>query len=153
VLRCRGTRPAASGSASVPRAIALGKNAAATQIRQVPGTSGRGVRAAVAGAPGEEPLIVVVMSLPPAGLAHAPQGAPLVLTSNHPCWAPDTGGMPHRCRRSRRSECLSMYGTMCKMLPAKTIDASAFLEDMQRQEHAGIEHRAGREHGSIWLAP
>jgi hypothetical protein len=41
----------------------------------------------------------------------------------------------------------------CKMLPTKTIDASAFLGDMQRQEHAGIAHRAGREHGSIWLAP
>ena len=46
-----------------------------------------------------------------------------------------------------------MYGTVCKMLPTKTIDASTFLEDMQREEHAGIEHRAGREHGSIWLAP
>jgi hypothetical protein len=46
-----------------------------------------------------------------------------------------------------------MYGTVCKMLPTKTIDASAFLEDMQRQEHAGIEHRPGREHGSSWLAP
>jgi hypothetical protein len=57
------------------RAIAPSKNAA-TQIRQVPGTSGRGVRAAVAGAPGEEPLIVVIMPLPPAWLAHAPQGAP-----------------------------------------------------------------------------
>jgi hypothetical protein len=38
------------------------------------------------------------------------------------------------------------------VLPARN-HASAFLEDMQRQEHAGIEHRAGREHGSIWLAP
>jgi len=37
--------------------------------------------------------------------------------------------------------------------PTKTTDASAFLEGMQRQEHAGMEHRAGREHGSIWLAP
>jgi hypothetical protein len=55
--------------------------------------------------------------------------------------------------RLRRSQCLSMYGTVCKVLPTKTTDASAFLEGMQRQEHAGIEHRAGREHGSIWLAP
>jgi hypothetical protein len=98
----------------------------AVLIRQVSGTSGRGVRAAVAGAPGEEPLIVVIMLLPPAWLAHAPQGAPLVLTSKHPCWVPvlsslafcahpavpcstrsgvrgrsavpDTGGMPHRVR-------------------------------------------------------
>jgi hypothetical protein len=31
-----------------------------------------------------------------------------------------------------------MYGTVCKMLPTKTIDASAFLEDMQRQERAGM---------------
>lgn len=29
-----------------------------------------------------------------------------------------------------------MYGTVCNVLPTKTIDASAFLEDMQ-QEHAG----------------
>jgi formate hydrogenlyase subunit 4 len=46
-----------------------------------------------------------------------------------------------------------MYGTVCKMLPTKTIDASVFLEGMQRQEHAGIERRAGRERGSRWLAP
>ena len=46
-----------------------------------------------------------------------------------------------------------MYGTVRKMFPMKTIDASAFLEDMQWQKHAGIEHRAWREHGSIWLAP
>jgi hypothetical protein len=39
-------------------------------------------------APSKEPLIVVVMSLPPAWLVHAPQGAPLVLTSKHPCWVP-----------------------------------------------------------------
>jgi hypothetical protein len=164
----------------VPRAIAPSKNAAATQIRQVPGTSGRGVRAAVAGASGEEPLIVVVMSLPPAWLAHAPQGAPLVLTSKHPCWVPvlsslafcahpavpcsTRSGVRGRVRYRTPVAChtafaiaaigvLEHVGTVCKMSPTKPIDASAFLEDMQRQEHAGIAHRAGREHGSIWLAP
>ena len=30
-----------------------------------------------------------------------------------------------------------MYGTVCKMLPTKTIDASAFLEDMQRKSMPG----------------
>jgi hypothetical protein len=28
-------------------------------------------------------------------------------------------------------------GTVCKMLPTKTIDTSAFLEDMQRQSMPG----------------